>query len=170
MTKNNTTIRRAQTRDLGAMLEIYNREVINGDASFDIDPKSADEWARWYEAHSPSRGHIVLVADVDGQTVGYACLSPFRDKQAYDTTAELSVYVDRRFRSRGVATLLVNALVDAAKRDGIIHNIVSVITDGNEASERLHDRLGFVRCGVLPEVGVKFGRRLGVVFYSLIID
>ncbi len=162
-------IRHAEKRDLAGMLEIYNREVLCGTATFDLDPKTPDEWSLWFGSHDPAKGHPVLVADCGGAVAGYASLSPFRDKQAYAATAELSVYVAEGFRSRGAATLLIKAVADEARRAGVIHNIVSVITDGNGPSERLHDRLGFSRCGALPEVGEKFGKKLGVVFYSLIL-
>ena len=80
---------------------------------------------------------------------------------------ELSIYIHPDFRRQGIAGALMGFLLDEARRDGRTHTVVSVITTGNEASCRLHERFGFTFCGRIPEVGMKFGRYLDIDNYSL---
>ena len=85
-------IRIAQEEDVPYLLDIYNYEVLHGEATFDINPRTLSERLDWYYAHNISN-HPLIVAVEDGHAVGYACLSPYRVKEAYAATVELSVYV-----------------------------------------------------------------------------
>lgn len=161
-------IRRARQQDLQALLEIYNYEVINGTATLDIQPKTLAQWQVWFDAHN-KENHPLYVAEADGQVAGYVSLSAYREKEAYRSTVELSVYVDASFRGQGVGAALMGFILEEARRDDRTHNVVSVITAGNQASTRLHDRFGFRYCGKIPAVGMKFGRYLDIENYSLIV-
>ena len=74
------------------------------------------------------------------------------------------------WRGRGVATALMEAILAEARRDPGTHTVVSVITDGNEASRRLHEKFGFTYCGAIREVGMKFGRYLDILNFSRTVD
>ena len=111
--------------------------------------------------------HPLIVAEIDGEVAGYASLSSYREKEAYKSTVELSVYVGVPYRRRGVATALMTEILDMAKADSTIHTVVSVITSENEESARLHDKMGFTFCGTIHEVGEKFGRFLSISNYEL---
>lgn len=161
-------IRTAQKEDLQELLDIYNYEVLNGTATFDLHPKTYDERLEWFCAHNTGN-HPLLTAEVDGHAAGYASLSPYREKEAYAATVELSVYVDPKYRRRGVARGLMKEILAWARASSDVHTVVSVITGGNEASLRLHESFGFEYCGVLREVGEKFGRRLDVVNLQLMV-
>ena len=104
-----------------------------------------------------------------GRIAGYATLSPYRAKEAYAATVELSVYISPAFRRRGVATRLMEEILKFAREDENTHLVVSVITSGNKASEALHDKFGFTFAGNIPEAGVKFGEYLGIDNYYLIV-
>lgn len=80
-------------------------------------------------------------------------LSPYRLKDAFKSTVELSIYIHQDYRGQGVATRLMERILEMAKADTMIHNVVSVITAGNERSTKLHNRFGFTYCGLTPEVG-----------------
>ena len=114
-----------------------------------------------------ARYHYVAVED--GHAVGYACLSPYRVKEAYAATVELSVYVHRDYRKRGIARKLTLHILNLAREDERIHTVVSVITGGNQASIHLHEELGFLHCGTIKEVGVKFGRYLDIENYQMMV-
>lgn len=159
-------IRKAEAKDLNALLDIYNYEVENGVATFDLHPKTIEQWEVWFSLHN-RENHPLIVAEKDGGAVGYASLSSYREKEAYRTTVELSLYVSPNHRRQGIATALMEVLLELAKKDDSIHTVVSVITGGNEASIKLHKRFGFTFCGTLHEVGVKFGRYLDIVHYEL---
>ena len=161
-------IRDAIPADLPALLDIYNSEVENGTATFDINKKTLDQWNDWYEEHTCGN-KFVLTAEADGRAVGYASLSRYRAKEAYAATTELSVYVHEYYRGRGIATALIGETIKKARENGNVHTIISVITGGNEASIHLHEKLGFVHCGTIRQVGVKFGRLLDIDNFQIII-
>ena len=91
------TIRPAKMEDVPALLEIYNYEVINGVATLDLNPRTLPEWEEWFREHQ-TEDHFILTAEIDGVPAGYASLSEYRSKEAYRSTAELSVYVGHEFR------------------------------------------------------------------------
>ena len=159
-------IRRAERRDLEAVLAIYNYEVAHGTATFDVAPRAGAAGEAWFAAHNVGN-HPLLVAEEGGRILGYASLSAYRDWDAYAQTVELSVYVDPDSRGRGVAGALMQAILQMAREDAGTHVVVSVITGSNAASVRLHEKFGFTYAGTLHEVGLKFGTYLDIVNYEL---
>ena len=162
-------IRVARREDLQQLLDIYNYEVVHGVATLDLQPKSLEEWGRWFDAHN-IKNHPLLVAEQAGRVAGYASLAPYRSKEAYRSTVELSIYIGPDFRRQGVATALMEAILREARQDPETHTVVSVITDGNEASRKLHEKFGFTYCGAIREVGMKFGAYQDILNFSLIIS
>ncbi len=162
-------IRVARREDLQQLLDIYNYEVVHGVATLDLQPKSLEEWGRWFDAHN-IKNHPLLVAEQAGRVAGYASLSPYRSKEAYRSTVELSIYIGPDFRRQGVATALMEAILREARQDPETHTVVSVITDGNEASRKLHEKFGFTYCGAIREVGMKFGAYQDILNFSLIVS
>jgi len=163
-----TEIRKSKQQDLSALLEIYNYEVEHNTATLDLHKKTLSEWQAWFDAHNVDN-HPLLTAVSDGVVSGYATLSPYREKEAYKSTVELSVYVSPSHRQKGVATALMEEILKLAKEDPNTHLVVSVITHGNEASEKLHEKFGFTFCGTIPEVGVKFGEMLSIDNFYLVV-
>ena len=161
-------IRLAQPEDLPALRDIYNDEVINGTATLDLRPKSLWERESWFYAHNRDN-HPLLAAEEDGAVIGYACLSPYREKEAYASTVELSVYVARSHRGRGVASALLAELLALAREDRRTHLVVSVITGGNAASRRLHEKFGFLSAGVIHQAAFKHGRWRDIENYELTV-
>lgn len=161
-------IRKAVKEDLKALLDIYNYEVLNGVATLDIHPKTMDEWLEWFDKHKDVH-HPLYVAINGANVMGYVSLSPYREKEAFDSTVELSVYISPDYRNKGVATALMEFIIDYAKKESSIHNVVSVITAGNDASTKLHAKFGFEFCGKIPQVGVKKGAYQDIENYSLIV-
>lgn len=160
-------IRKAEKRDIQRITEIYNEVVANSAASFDLEEKSLDDRTAWMEAHKGN--HPLLVYEVEGTVAGYASLSSYREKKAFDSTVELSVYLDESFRERGIGTKLMEAILREARNRDDIHTVVSVITAGNEVSKKLHESFGFCYCGTVMEAGYKFGRYLDIETYQLIV-
>ena len=154
--------------DIFACLAIYNYEVINGVATLDLEPRTLEEWHEWYNAHSDEH-HPILVGTIDDVVVGYASLSPYRLKDAFKSTVELSIYIHQDYRGQGVATQLMERILEMAKEDTMLHNVVSVITAGNEESTKLHNRFGFTYCGLTPEVGFKHGKYQDTETYALLV-
>lgn len=163
------TIRDAAETDLPAMVDIYGREVRERAATFELEAPDAAEFAARIEA---VRGYGLpwLVAELDGRTVGYAYLSPFRLRPAYRYCAELSVYVAEDVQGRGVGRVLMAALVEAGRREGLRHLIGAIGDSTNTASIALHRAAGFREAGVWRGVGWKFGRWIDVVLMQLDLD
>lgn len=86
------------------------------------------------------------------------------------STVELSVYIDKNYRRQGIAAALMTEILAEAKKDARTHMVVSVITGGNEASEKLHEKFGFIYGGTIPEVGMKFGKYLAIDNYYLSVS
>lgn len=158
--------RLATLADADAIAAIYNREVTEGTATFDMVPRTPAEQAAWMAAHSGAHPCIVAVADsadtVPSDTVlGWACLSPYRTRPAYSTSVEDSIYVHRDHQGRGVGDLLLGDLVTLADEHGF-HAVFARIADAGAASVALHAKHGFDLIGVEREVGRKFGCWLDV--------
>ncbi|MBR3867184.1 MAG: N-acetyltransferase [Butyricicoccus sp.] len=160
-------IRIAERRDIPAMTEIYNEQVRNGTATFDLEECSVENRTAWFEAHTGK--YVLLVYEREGVVAGYASLSQYRVKAAYDSTVELSVYVGAAFRGQGIGRALMEALLARARADERLHTVVSVITEGNAASCRLHESLGLTHCGTVREAGRKFGRWIGIETYQIMV-
>jgi L-amino acid N-acyltransferase YncA len=152
-------VRLARMDDAEAIRGIYNREVLETTVTFDLVPRSLEEQQAWLEAHSGA--HPAIVAELDGEVVGFGSLSPYRSRPAYSTTVEDSVYVHRDHRRQGVGRLLLSELVRLATAHGF-HAVMAHIVGDHEASIALHRSVGFELVGVEREVGRKFGRWLDV--------
>ncbi|BFQ93405.1 N-acetyltransferase family protein [Gallibacterium anatis] len=163
-----TLIRPAQQQDLPALLAIYNHEILNGVATFDLQPKLLAERQSWFDEHNKNN-HPLLVAEQDGEVLGYASLSRYAEKAAYNSTVELSVYIAPSARRQGIASQLMHAVIELAKKDNATHLIVSLITGTNQASISLHQKFGFNKVGTLHQVGYKHQQFLDVHIYELFV-
>ena len=152
-------IRTARLTDAEAIRGIYNRATLTV-ATFDLEPRSLEEQQRWLALRSGA--HVVLVADSGGTLAGFASLSPYRDRPAYRTTVENSVYVDESHQGKGVGKQLMTELIDTARDHGF-HSMIARIVSSNAPSIALHRGVGFEIVGVEKEVGRKLGRWLDVV-------
>ena len=151
-------IRRARLTDAEAIRAIYNR-AIGTIATFDLEPRSLDEQQQWLAQRSGA--HAVLVADEGGSLAGFASLSPYRDRPAYRTTVENSVYVDEGHQGKGIGRQLMTELIDTARDHGF-HSMIARIVSSNAASIALHRGVGFEMVGIEKQVGRKLGRWLDV--------
>jgi phosphinothricin acetyltransferase len=155
-------IRPAELDDVPTIVAIYNEAVLTTTATADEQPQALAHRQAWFRDHQ--RGGLpVLVAEIDGAVVGWGSLSRFHARPAYRFTVEDSVYVAADHRGRGVGRALLTPLVARAASLGM-HNIMALIEAGNDASRRLHASLGFVECGLAPQVMFKFERWLDLLW------
>jgi len=159
-------VRVARLEDAEATRAIYNVEVETSTVTFDLVPRTAADQRAWLAARSGA--HTALVAVEGGDVIGFGSLSSYRDRPAYSTSVEDSVYVHRDHRGRGVGRVLLAALVEAAEASGF-HAIFARIVGGHETSIALHQALGFEVVGTEREVGRKFGRWLDVIIMERLL-
>lgn len=161
-------IRLARAEDLPALLEIYNHAVVTSVVTFDLEPRTEETGRAWMAAHTGR--HPLFVAELaDGTVAGYASLSSYRPMPAYDSTAELSLYIHPDHQRRGLGRALAEHILAVARADARLHLVVSVITASHAVSMALHEKLGFRCCGTLHEAGLKFGQYHDVVHYELLV-
>jgi L-amino acid N-acyltransferase len=160
------TIRPATLDDLATLTDIYNEAVLRTTATFDIEPKTVDDRRAWFAAHGPR--FPVLVAEEDGIVRGYACLTRWSDRKAYDETAETSFYVKSGSQGRGIGRALKGAIIQAADELGY-HTLLARVAAGSDASLHLNREFGFELVGTMKEVGCKFGRRIDVHLLQLML-
>lgn len=160
-------IRPAELSDAPAIMAIYNPVVETSTATFDLVPRTLAEQEAWLTDRAGAR--IVLVAETDdGDVAGFAALSPYRDRAAYSTTVEDSVYVADAHHGRGVGRALLDELVSTARAHGF-HAMMARIVADHEASIALHSACGFQIVGHEREVGRKFGRWLDVTLMERLL-
>ncbi len=157
------TFRSATVVDADVLVEIYNHYVRTSSVTFDLDPWSTDDMAHKIEAVA-ELGMPFLVAELAGELVGYAYLSMWREKRAYQTTMENTLYVRNDVRGKGYGRLLLDAVVQDGVEVGV-REVVAVIANTPDAvpSIRLHEKAGFVSVGAMDRVGRKFDEWIGVV-------
>lgn len=158
-------VRDATEADLPVIRDIYNDAVEHTTAIWNevvVDLQNRREWL----AARLAKGFPVIVAEVDGQTVGYASYGDWRAFDGYRHTVEHSIYVDGKVRGGGIGETLMRALIERARVAGI-HVMIAGIEAQNAPSIKLHEKLGFRAVGTFSEVGTKFGRWLDLTCMEL---
>ena len=156
-------IRSARIGDLASILEVLNGEIRTSASNFHWEPRPLKELEQ--EFRSAEGCYPWLVAELDGLVGGFAKASAFRPKQAYDWTAEVTVYLAPNVQGKGVGRALYTSLLEQLKDLGF-HLAIGAITQPNAASEGLHQALGFHLVGVLREVGWKMDAWHDVAYWA----
>lgn len=155
-------IRPSRDEDIAAIAAIYAHHVLHGTGTFELEPPSpADMQAR--RAEVLARGLPWLVAEDQGQVLGYAYCNWFRPRPAYRFTAEDSIYLAPQASGQGIGRALLTELAAAAERAGMRKMIAVIGDSANAASIGLHRACGFAPVGVLTSSGWKFNRWLDTV-------
>jgi phosphinothricin acetyltransferase len=150
-------LRLAELSDAEEIRTIYNHEVVHTAATFDLVPRSLPDQVAWLTARSGAFSAVVAVDDATDEVVGFGALSPYKERAAYRTSVEDSVYVRRDRNGEGIGSLLLRELLSVAATSGF-HAVFARINATGEASIALHQKWGFELVGVEKEVGRKFNR------------
>ena len=161
-------IRDAMARDAGAIAAIYNQAVRDTSAIWNDKEVDAADRRAWLNGRQ-GEGFPVLVAEDAGNVLGFASYGPWRNFDGYRHTVEHSVYVRDDMHGQGLGAQLLETLIARARAQKL-HVMIAGIEAGNSVSITLHEKLGFVESGRLPQVGAKFGRWLDLVFMQLTLD
>jgi phosphinothricin acetyltransferase len=162
----NVPVRIATVHDAAAIAEVYNQGIEDRVATFETKPRTAEDQQAWLQ--SIAGRYPVVVAEIDGEIVGWAGAGPYRARECYRGIGEFSMYVRRDWRGRGVGDLLLAALVNEAERLGL-WKLLSRIFLFNKASRNLCRKHGFREVGVYEKHARLDGRWFDVVIVERLI-
>lgn len=162
-------VRDATEADMAQVQAIYSYYVTRTAASFEEEPPEVEEMIR-RRALALERGMPYLVAEDDGEVVGYTYAGPWRPRSAYRYTLEDSIYVAPFVQRRGVGKALLGSLIERCTEMGYRRMIAVIGDSANQSSIALHRSMGFRQEGVLRGVGLKFGRWVDVVMMHRVLD
>jgi phosphinothricin acetyltransferase len=158
-------IRKATKEDASAIQRIYNHYIRTTVITFEEEEVSVEEMAGRINRYDLPW----FVAILQGQVIGYAYAGQWKPRSAYKFTVETSIYLDASVHQRGVGFTLYKHLINTLKRSDV-HAVLGGIAQPNEASVRLHEKLGFEKVGQLKQVGRKLGRWVDVGYWQLVLD
>jgi L-amino acid N-acyltransferase YncA len=159
------SIRVANSGDAAAIAAIYAPFVMNSTVTFELEPPDAAEIAQRI-ALVLEHGLPYLIAEIDGEVVGYAYATPFRPRLGYRFTVEDSVYVREGHAGQGIGRMLLRELIERCRAAGC-RQMLAVVGGANAASMALHGGVGFVHAGVLKDIGFKLGEFRDVTMMQL---
>jgi len=147
------------------MTDIYNQAIATKHSTGDIQPMRVEDRLAWFREHLPGK-HPIFVSEVDGQVAGWCSLSAYRaGRAALRHTAEISYYIAFTHHRRGIGTALIEYALDACPALGIQH-LFAIVLEGNQASLRLLENMGFERWGYMPQVADFDGREVVHLYYG----
>jgi phosphinothricin acetyltransferase len=161
-------IRPYKTEDTQAILAIINHTILHSTALYDYAIRSYEQQKNILE-DKINKNFPVIVAELDGNVVGFGMYSEFRFREAYKFTVEHSVYVNENFHGKGIGKLLLQELITLARKQNL-HTMIAVIDSENQGSVEFHEKFGFKTVGIIEESGYKFDRWLHSVFMQLILE
>lgn len=162
-------IRDADACDAEGITAIYNDAVLHTTAIWNEQTADTANRMSWLADRNKAGYPVLVAADDAGGVLGYASFGDWRAWDGYRHTAEHSIYVRADQRGQGIGEALLRALIERGRSSGK-HVLVAGIEAKNDASIRLHRKLGFEQTGYLKQVGAKFGRWLDLAFLQLILD
>ena len=163
-------IRAANVNDLESIRDIYNQEILNGTATWNHTAMALSDLQTWFKTLQ-EQNNPVLVAEhqLTGKIIGYANYDEFRSIQGFYKTIEHAVFLHPGYTGQGIGKQLLLRLMEIARSQGM-HIMVAAIDSENMASIHLHQKLGFVQTGYMPQVGEKFGQWRDLVLLQLNLD
>jgi L-amino acid N-acyltransferase YncA len=156
-------LRPAEISDSYAICDIYNFYIQNSVVTFDEQTLDVRHWQDKLEYLKRRNLPFIVAASDSGEILGFAYVAPWRQKSAYRTTVEDSIYLRAASTGKRIGTKLLEQLLKESKAAGV-KEVVAVISDsGADSSVRLHEQFGFKKQGHLAKVGYKFDRWLGTI-------
>ena len=162
-----TQIRQANEKDLEAILEIVNYNILNTTSIYDYESRTLAQQKAIFEEKNKA-GFPLLVIEIDYEIAGFGTYGTFRFKEGYKFTVEHSVYVSVNHQGKGLGKLLLAALIELAKKQKL-HTMIAVIDAENQSSVEFHKQFGFETVGVIKESAYKFDKWLDTVLMQLIL-
>ncbi|TYS46795.1 arsinothricin resistance N-acetyltransferase ArsN1 family A [Bacillus infantis] len=155
-----TVVRRARESDLTAILSIYNQGIADRIATLETEAKDLLYMTQWFRQHQDR--YSVVVAEEGGSIIGWASLNPYNNRCAYNGVADISVYISRQFRGKGVGGKLLSAL-EVKARENNFHKLILFTFPFNGLGQGLYKKLGFRAVGIFKNQGVLDGEFVDVM-------
>lgn len=152
--------------DLPDVRDIYNYYVLHTTVTFNTEALTADEMREIVMSGNERYRSYVIVSS--GNTVGYVLLARYKKRQAYDKTAEVTIYLRPDAAGKGIGPQALAFIERVAQSNGF-HALIAVICTENERSEKLFEKHGYSQCAHFKEIGYKFGRFLDIACYQKIM-
>ena len=165
----NIFIRNIKDADIEAVNSLYNNYIRETPFTFDIEEKTLSQKKEWFKIFKKDSPFQCVVAYENDILIGFASSRPFRDKEAYESSIETSVYISEKYIGKGFGKLLMQDLLNKIDAHSI-NRAYAFITEPNNASEKLHILLGFKKIGVLNKVGKKFGKYWNVGIFEYFFE
>ncbi len=162
------SIRPYRNQDVQPIVDIINYNILNSTALYDYHPRTLEQQETIFE-DKLKKGFPVIVAVIDEKVVGFGYYSEFRFREAYRFTVEHSVYVANDFHGKGIGKVIMENLIDLAKKQNL-HTMIAVIDSENQSSVTFHEQFGFKTVAVLKETGFKFDRWLHSQIMQLMLE
>ncbi len=159
-------LRKVKFTDATDITAIYNRYIDETTISFETECLTEDKMLR--RIRDISEKYPYFVWEENGKTVGYCYAHQWKERAAYSRTLETTIYIDKAWHRHGIGRRLMEALINECRAKNY-HALVACITGDNEASIKMHERLGFKKVSCFKEVGYKHGRILDVVDLELLL-
>jgi L-amino acid N-acyltransferase YncA len=153
-------IRSAMDTDICSIQEIYNQGIEDRIATLETDIKDFSYMKDWFEKHNGR--YKIIVAEHDGKIVGWASLNQYNNRYVYDGVADVSVYISREYRGKGIGKLLLAELESLAIDNGF-HKMVLFTFPFNLLGQRLYSKMGFGEVGVFKNQGILNGEFVDVM-------
>lgn len=155
------TFRDATLEDLPRIVEIYNSTIPGRMVTADTEPVTVEDRLNWFHEHSPTKRPLWVV-ELDNTICGWVSLQDFYGRPAYNSTAEVSIYLDENFRGHGLGKKVLSKVIESAPVYNV-DTILGFIFGHNEPSLRLFASFGFGKWGILPEVATLDGIKRDLV-------
>lgn len=161
-------IRNATIKDLATIVDIFNYEILNNEFVYIYEPWTLEYATTWFQEIKDNNFPFILIESAN-EILGYAYYTKFREREAYDSTVEYSVYIHRKHRKKGLAFQLVTRLIQLAKKEGY-HVMVGGLDASNIASYNFHQRMGFTEVAHFKSIAKKNGKWLDLIFFQLMLN
>lgn len=159
-------LRPGDSADLNRLVDIYNHYVTETHITFDTETFAVGARTQWFTQFTETGPYRLLVAQLDGDVIGYAASTPFKPRAGYRTSVDTSIYLDHENTGRGYGMQLYSRLLDELIAEESVHRAYGGVALPNPGSVALHQKLGFVRVASYHEVGYKFGKYWDVDWFE----
>lgn len=160
-------VRTAEPSDIPRITEIYNQGIEDRVATFETRHRDTTEMEEWL-LNRDSRYAVIVAEDSEGLVRGWASINEYNSRCCYSSVGDLSIYIQRDMRQKGLGRILLDGLMDSARRQGF-HKLILNVFDANEPAKKLYLALGFRHVGTYEKQGIMDGKYVDVTIMEKLL-